>query len=209
MEKMAKQYVCHEEKEPCQVKIMRVAADLEFQRMFSSLANFENAFVNFIIQFMIFHKFELGNSMIDSQYLPHTFSSPCPNWSICLLQNSSFVQITDFTNQPLMAISQKAILTIELLQNNDVIISDQEAMSSILGLLSMLCCNANYLGDFCDPKCWGEFLVLNFVCSKCSWCTKYLKKFYLKWKAQGRHQIFLNFISPKNVYYGIFCQTIA
>lgn len=116
--KMAKQYVCHEEKEPCQVKIMRVAADLEFQRMFSSLANFENAFVNFIIQFMIFHKFELGNSMIDSQYLPHTFSSPCPNWSICLLQNSSFVQITDFTNQPLMAISQKAILTIELLQSS-------------------------------------------------------------------------------------------
>ena len=101
------------------------------------------------------------------------------------------------------------VIAIELLQNNDVIISDQEAMSSILGLLSRLCCNANYLGDFCDPKCWGEFLVLNFVCSKCSWCTKYLKKFYLKWKAQGRHQIFLNFISPKNVYYGIFCQTIA
>ena len=36
-----KQYFCHEEKEPCQVKIMRVAADLEFQLIFSSIANFK------------------------------------------------------------------------------------------------------------------------------------------------------------------------
>ena len=61
-----------------------------------------------------------------------------------------------------MAISEQAMLTIEFLQNHDNICADQEAMSSILGSLSTLCCQADYLGDFYDPKCWGGLNLVLF-----------------------------------------------
>lgn len=105
------------------------------------------------------------------------------------------IQLTDFTNQPLMAISEQAILTIGLLQNHDNIIANRRAMSSILGSLSMHCCQADYLGDFYDPKCWG-YGKIQYGKWRCNVCTveprgtnkkgKYeaLKQFELHYEAE-------------------------